>query len=620
MGASPSVVVDRDILVLMRDGISLATDVYRPVAASAAGALPVLLNRTPYNKAKADAPNSWARMFARNGYIAVVQDCRGCYASTGRLNFLFADADDGCDTVRWLLEQPWCDGSIGTWGMSWEGWAQTALAAAGAPGLRAITPFMSGANGYTNSIRHGGAMELRWLGWAFAHAAQNTNAGLKPHDWMEATLNAGPVLSDWLRRWPLRPGMTQLALVPDYEHWLFELLRHDTNDAYWQHPSVNPAAHAENFADTPALLIGGWYDSYARGTIELYQTLRAADRGPVRLLMGPWTHGGTDRPYAGDVWFGEEAALDLAPLHLRWFNHCLKGADDGLRDEAPIRLFVMGGGLGSRGPGGRLLHGGRWREEFEWPLARTRFTPYYLHDNGGLSPDSPTQDTATTFRFDPTDPVPTIGGSISALNDLVPLPSPERAVADDRLREIVPPGGFDQRETPSTFGCMPPHLPLAARPDVLVFQTPPLDTAVEVTGPIEVRLWVTSTAVDTDFTAKLIDVYPPSASWPDGYCLNLTDSITRLRHRTSPPRLLTPGEIVELTITLYPTSNLFARGHRIRLDISSSNFPRFDVNSNTGEPAGRQRRIKVADNTVFHAANRPSHVLLPLIPPFDSRR
>jgi putative CocE/NonD family hydrolase len=257
----------------------------------------------------------------------------------------------------------------------------------------------------------------------------------------------------------------------------------------------------------------------------------------------------------------------------------------------------MGGGSGRRNAEGRLVHGGGWRTEQEWPLSRARPTAYYLHTSGLLSPDLPSDETSsTTYRFDPSRPVPTIGGNISV------------------GYEIMPGGGYDQRCRWGVFGCTD-RLPLAQRSDVLVFETQPLAEAVEVTGPIEVRLWISSSAVDTDFTAKLLDVYPPDADYPDGYALNLVDSIQRARYRDSvtEPRLLEPGEIYPLRIQLYPTSNLFAARHRIRLDVSSSNFPRFDVNPNTGDPLGRSRRMVVADNTVYHDRERPSHVLLPLV-------
>jgi putative CocE/NonD family hydrolase len=263
-----------------------------------------------------------------------------------------------------------------------------------------------------------------------------------------------------------------------------------------------------------------------------------------------------------------------------------------------VRIFVMGGGDGRKTYDGRLNHGGAWRDEAEWPLARTQYTAYYLHADGTLGPTPPAADDPPSgYSFDPRDPVPTIGGNISV------------------GFELLPNGGYDQRGAPMFYGCTD-TLPLAARPDVLVFQTPPLEQNVEVTGPLAVKLWASSSAVDTDFTAKLIDVYPPNPDYPDGYALNLSDSIIRARYRKdrTRPEFLTPGDVAEFEIVLYPTSNLFARGHRIRLDISSSNFPRFDVNPNTGEPLGQHRRVEVAQQTIYHDATHPSHIVLPVIP------
>ena len=436
---------------------------------------------------------------------------------------------------------------------------------------------------------------------------------------MQAALNQGaPRFSDWLERMPIRPGQTQLALVPPYEKWALEILTRADYDDYWKHPSVDFRRHWDRVPEMPILLVGGWYDSYTRATFQNFVGLSAGGRRPVRALMGPWTHGGKtmELSYAGDVEFGHDAALpSFDELHLRWYDRWLRGVDNGLDAEAPLHIFVMGGGAG------RLVHGGRWRDEHEWPLARTRFTDYYLHGDGSLSTDPPREaSSATTYRFDPARPVPSIGGNVSSLRDVLPLPpglmDPSYAGRGERTADVMRPGGFDQREAPGFHACRPPYLPLGSRPDVLVFQTEPLREPTEVTGPIEVHLWVATSAVDTDFTAKLIDVYPPSAWYPQGYALNLTDSIARLRYRNGRERgeLVKAGEPMPVTLTLYPTSNVFMPGHRIRLDVSSSNFPRFDVNPNTGEAIGRERRLVVADNTVFHERGRESRVVLPVVP------
>jgi putative CocE/NonD family hydrolase len=321
--------------------------------------------------------------------------------------------------------------------------------------------------------------------------------------------------------------------------------------------------------------------------------------------MGPWIHGAQNGYAHGQVTFGKEAAIS-EPLAWRrvWFDRWLKDQTDQFGKSEPfktrVRIFVMGTGDGSKDADGRLVHGGYWRDENEWPLARTKTTPYYIHSNGLLSTsitESQSGDSSTSLTFDPSNPVPTIGGNISSGTD------------------ILLQGAWDQRGGEHVWNFKQP-LPLSVRNDVLVFQTEPLEQDTEVTGEIEVKLWVSSSATDTDFTAKLIDCYPPSASFPGGFDLNIGDGIHRARFRDSLKQesLMKPGEIYPMTIKLYPTSNVFKRGHRIRVDISSSNFPRFDVNPNTGEPLGDHRRTQVAVNTVYHDSQHPSHILLPVVP------
>ena len=624
--------VTENVPVTMRDGVLLSTDVYRPArdGRPVADPLPVLLHRTPYNKTETEATLGTCRWFAARGYVVVNQDCRGCFRSEGEVNFLVPEAEDGADTIAWIHRQEWANGTVGSFGTSWSGWTQTAMAALGPEGLATMVANMSGADGHESSVRQGGALELRFLAWAFWHSAYNSQAALKAAPFVTPALSLGaPPFSDWLERMPIRRGQTQLALVPPYEKWALEILTRADYDDYWKHPSVNPRAHWDRFPEMPILLVGGWYDSYTRATFQNFVGLGADGRRPVRVLMGPWTHGSRtmELSYAGNVEFGKQAALpSFDELHLRWYDRWLRGVDNGLDAEAPLRIFVMGGGSGRRSGAGRLVHGGRWRDEREWPPARTRLTDFYLHGDGSLGTERPREErSATSYRFDPANPVPSIGGNVSSLRDVLPLPAgiadPSYAGTGQRTGDIMSPGGFDQREGPAFHGCRPPYLPLGSRADVLVFETEPLQEPTEVTGPIEVVLWVATSAVDTDFTAKLIDVYPASSWFPLGYALNLTDSIARLRYRNGRERgeLATPGVPMQLTITLYPTSNLFMSGHRIRLDISSSNHPRFDVNPNTGEPIGRDRRRVVADNTVFHERGRESRIVLPLIPIDPSR-
>jgi predicted acyl esterase len=561
--------------------------------------------------------------------VAIIQDCRGTTHSEGDVDFLIPEAEDGYDTLQWIDRQPWSNGKVGSWGTSWAAWTQTAMAALSPTNLAAMLPNMNGSNAHQSSVRHGGALELRFLAWAFWHSATNTQAALKSDPTVDAALNFdAPTFGDWLTRLPLRPGQTQLALVPAYERWALKLQTEADFTDYWRHPSLYPAGHWDQFPDAPVLWVGGWYDSYARATFECFSGLSSRKSSPVKVLVGPWTHGSTtpEASFAGDVEFGPAAALDsFRDLHLAWFDSALRGLGNGISDQPSVRIFVMGGGDGHRTPAGRLYHGGKWRSETEWPLERTQFTPFYIttaaDGSGSLSTDFPPDDAGgTTYLFNPANPVPSIGGGVSSLTDLIPMPDGltdvSRAPRSTRVRDVMSPGGFDQVEATRFYGCSEPYLPLGSRPDVLVFQTEPLDDAIELTGPITVKLWVSSSAPDTDFTAKLIDVYPPNPWYPAGYALNLTDSILRLRYRngSEAPDFLEPREVSEITITLYPTSNLFAKGHRIRLDISSSNFPRFDVNPNTGEPIGKDRMKRVAENTVYHSAERPSHIVLPFVP------
>jgi putative CocE/NonD family hydrolase len=592
---------ENDVLVAMRDGVRLAADIYRPAMGGRAveGSFPALIERTPYNKRRLDL-TATAKFFARHGYVVVLQDVRGRFASDGEW-YAFADeGPDGEDTARWLHTLAGCDGQIGTIGLSYSGSDQTALACLNPPGLAAMFVSEGMSNYHTSAMRQGGAAELRFLIYAFEMARTSKEAAAdRPLYLMLQRERAN--LRDWLTRLPIRPGASPLRHLPSYERWITDVIAHGDYDDYWKRPGYSAEEYWDDHADIPVYLLGGWYDSYGRSTTDMYVALSRRKRGPIHLIMGPWVHGVATmaQSWSGDVDFGQDAPMDgYDGFRLRWFDRWLKGMETGIDDEPPVRIFVMGGGSGHRNTEGRLQHGGRWRTEHEWPLARTSYTPYFAHGDGTLSPEPPPADGgSTTYAYDPRDPVPTIGGNISV------------------GYEILPNGAFDQRGSPAVFGARD-SLPLAARSDVLVFQTPPLTEDLEVTGPIQVRLWASSPCVDTDFTAKLLDVYPPNADYPDGYAMNIGDSIIRARYRNdrSNAEMLTPGEVVELTITLYPTSNLFARSHRIRLDVSSSNFPRFDVNPNTGDPLGQHRRTLIAHNTIVHDAEHPSHVVLPIIP------
>jgi hypothetical protein len=612
------VVVLSNVMVPMRDGVRLATDVYLPArdGKPVEGGRPVILERTPYGKD--GVADGWPRHFVPRGYVAVVQDVRGRYRSEGRWRPLRDDGADGFDLAAWIGRQPWSNGCIGTVGTSYAGGTQHAMAIANAPHLAAMVPVDAMSNGGRYGIRHNGAFELRWLNWVLTlgnatgarAGAAGVAAGAGPNARAAALRAAStpltvPALEDLGLRvrelamaLPLRPGATALRFAPDYEAWLVEAMRHGNADAFWTDMGSSVVDHVAEYADVPVYHVTGWYDSWGTSVANLnYVELSRAKRSPQRLIVGPWTHGGQQLTFSGEAEFGPDARVDMNAFRERWFDRWLKGVDNGVEKGAPVRLFVMGGGDRHRTPEGRVFVGGRWRDEQEWPLARTSLTPYYLHADGRLSPDRPQASAPTTYSFDPRRPVPTIGGNVSSEGDLM-------------LR-----GARDQRCRIEALGCTD-TLPLATRPDVLVFETPDLAEDVEVTGRLVVKLWASTSAVDTDFTAKLVDVYPPSADFPSGLALNVADSIVRGRYRESlvAEKPMAPGTPCELTIEMYPTSLVFSRGHRIRLDVSSSNFPRFDVNPNTGEPLGRNRRFVVAENSVYHDPARPSRILLPVIP------
>ncbi|HEV8672881.1 MAG TPA: CocE/NonD family hydrolase [Methylomirabilota bacterium] len=623
MASKPTfdVLVHKNVPVPMRDGVQLAADLYRPARGMepVAGRHPALLERTPYGKDQTERVELNGLWFAQRGYVVVIQDVRGRYRSEGEFTFLRQEPADGYDTVEWIATQPWSDGRVGTFGTSYMGWTQSALAALAPPHLRAMWVNQGGANAYTSTVRHNGAFELRFLCWALWQGAKSQEAKADPV--LERALG-GVSVREWLTRTPLKPGASPLALIPRYEAWAFDLIqRGDYDPEFWGDPGLNIEAHFPAHADVPMVFSSGWYDSYTRATLESFVGLGRLKRGPVKCLMGPWTHGyrTLGLTSAGDVDFGPGAAVEYNELRLRFFDAALRGIPTGWLDDPPLRLFVMGGGSGRRTPSGQLDHGGRWRDAHEWPPAHTRLTPFYLQPGGGLAPTPPPARAAPSrYQFDPRRPVPTIGGNMSSLVGLLPRPAgaPEIPVEERERDWIGIPGAFDQREAPQFFGCGPPYLPLASRPDVLVFQTAPLPAEVEVTGPISVILHVASDRPDTDVTAKLIDVYPPSPDYPEGYALNLTDSILRMRYREGDgqARPLEPGRVYRVEFPLYPTGNRFAAGHRIRLDVSSSNFPRFDVNPNTGDALWANTTAVIATNTVFHDADRPSHVVLPLIP------
>lgn len=573
------------LMVPMRDGVRLATDIYKPEKLN--GKLPVILTRTPYNKA---GTKKHGEYFSQHGYIFIAQDTRGRYASEGKWHWMSDDGPDGVDCAKWIISQPWSDGQIGMMGTSYVGGTQHAMALAKAPGLATVIPVDAVSNCGVQSVRNAGAFEMRFWNWIMLNGGRGSNAAQDP-----GTAAVLKEMADnrfhYLENLPLRPGLTPLKLSPEYEDWLVQAMRHGANDRFWQQNNI--IDHAADYKDMPVYLVGGWYDSWAGNTTANFRALTPVLKSDVYLIMGPWIHGQQAKSAHGQVDFGTDAAIaDELAWRTGWYDHVMKGAPSPFAKK--VRYFTMGSGDGHKTPEGHLFHGGSWHDSDTWPPAGTTHTAFYLGADGALSTEK--QSGSSTYTFDPRHPVPTIGGCISSGND------------------ILLQGAWDQRGGPHVWNWQQP-LPLSARNDILVFQTAPLAADIEVTGELEVKLWVSSDCVDTDFTAKLIDVHPASKDWPGGFDLNITDGICRARFRDSlkQEKLMEPGKIYPLTIRLYPTSNVFKKGHRIRVDISSSNFPRFDVNPNTGEPLQQHRRMRSAVNTVHHDAEHPSHIVLPVM-------
>jgi putative CocE/NonD family hydrolase len=589
MVTAAEITIQTDVPARMRDGTILGADVYRPAGT---GTYPVLLTRTPYGKAAMPMMVDSNRALAARGYIVVAQDVRGRFASEGQYRVNQDDIADGYDSVTWAAALEGSTGAVGMFGVSYMGITQLLAAAQQPPALKAIFPIQARASQYPRAY-YGGAFHLGdRLGWFLMQAIdladkqgldapeirgfraltleQMTALMTGKHETanrLRAEMLAR--LQPWLRHLPLAELPVLQGVAPGY----FEQLAHPTYDEFWHAMEV---ARRFSEMDLPCFSVGSWYDLMLQGNLDIFSGLHSHSRTPEsrraqKLLIGPWTHG-QFISQAGELDFGPQATIDLLAVQTRWFDHWLKGIDGGLLDEPPVRLFVMGTN--------------RWRDEQEWPLTRTRYLLYYfhsggsantLHGDGTLSPERPGAEPVDSYRYDPDDPTPSVGGKTLGLGSL--------------------PGPFDQRG-------------VEARPDVLCYTTPPLQADLEVTGPISVTLHAASSATDTDWTAKLVDVHP------NGYAQNLQEGILRASHRVpgAGPSPIRPGEVYEYVIDLWATSSVFLAGHRIRVEISSSNFPHWDRNTNTGQPAATADRVEVAQQTVFHDAARPSHILLPVIP------
>ncbi|MGC9348918.1 MAG: CocE/NonD family hydrolase [Anaerolineae bacterium] len=561
-----SLIVERDVEMAARDGTILRADVYRP---NTQQAVPVLLQRTPYSKTL--APSAFVLTATERGYAVVVQDTRGRWASEGKVAAFEGEKTDGYDTVQWAASRPWADGGVGMFGGSYVGYTQMMAASQHPPALKTIIPSITFCDPRT-CLHPGGApglgVALSWGLTAQGQMALQRHEGDEDEkaEMMRELITAidGMVTGESFRRLPLvdTPVIGHDGIYPFLSD-VISLSRADTS--FWQGISASPEE-----IEVPALHVGGWYDIFAKQTVDHFVAIKAAGRTDQKLLMGPWLHGPLSS-FVGDVDFtfaASDAAVLSDELQLRWFDHWLKGVDNGIMEEPPVRIFVMGDNV--------------WRSEESWPLARAKATACYLHSGGAanslrgdgtLSFDVPGDEPIDTFVYDPRNPVPTRGGGLCC------------------SAAALAAGAFDQHE-------------VEERPDVLVYTSAPLDKDVEVTGPVRVHLWATTSARDTDFTAKLVDVEPC------GYARNLCDGIIRARYRTSlaEPHLVEPHAVLEYTIELGPTSNVVKAGHRIRLEISSSNFPKYARNTNTGGPIGTETELRPAVQTVLHDAEHASYL------------
>ena len=568
--ATRKIKVLHDLKCPMRDGIELASDLYMPAEG---GPFPTLLFRTPYDKYDSPSVISESVAWAQKGYAMVNQDVRGRYDSPGEWYPFIHEVEDGHDAVEWAGKQPWSTGKVGTVGRSYTGLTQWQAAQGGSSHLIAAVPGVAYSNAYHHWVYTGGAFQLAFgLKWCLV---TSTHTMQWQYLWLPEEINLATL------NWHLPLITMDEQAGRTVGHWK-DWINNPTYDDYWH--SINPVDEHYPEIDMAAYNTAGWYDVFLPGALSNFmgmtkegKTERA--RNSQRLVVGPWIHHrgmrGTLRK-TGDIDFSANALMDLTAAETRWFDYWLKGIDNGIMDEPRVKVFVMGAN--------------RWREADDWPIPGTEYTPYYFHSDGNanslfgdglLNAAPPDAEAPDRYVYDPQHPVMTIGGSVCCAEGTVPVDM----------------GPRDQR-------------PAEYRSDVLLYTTPPLDRDVEVTGPVKAVLYAASSARDTDFTAKLVDVFP------NGYAMNLCHGIIRARYRDSweEPTLLEPEKIYEYTIDLWATGNCFLKGHQIRVEISSSNFPNFDRNPNTGNPFGQDAELQTAQQTIYHDKEHPSHILLPIVP------
>ena len=560
------VTVQTGARVKMRDGVWLVADIYRP---KAPGKFPVLLTRTPYNRRDFNT----GMYLASRGYVAILQDTRGRFDSEGEFYPFKHEINDGYDTVEWAAALEYSNGDVGMFGGSYVGATQMLASVSKPPHLKAIFPYVTASEYYEGWTYQGGAL-MQWFtsswttGLSEDTLRKKTSSQQRPKDWVTQL----PVEDYRLIAVP-----TAADVAPYFRDWI----EHERDDEYWRRWKISDHYVQMN---VKALHAGGWHDIFLKGSIKNFVEMRKSAatqeaRDGQRLLVGPWAHAATSpEGKIGDVVFGEQAVLDMNATIAKWGDFALKGIKNEFAGDAPVRIFIMGDNV--------------WRDEKEFPLARTQYTKYYLRSNKGansaggdgeLSTKPPGKEKRDIYEYDPQNPTPTIGGRLCC-------------------GAAIQPGPFDQR-------------PNESRPDVLVFSTPPLDRDLEVTGYITAELYASTSAPDTDFTAMIVDVDP------SGYARFLTDGVVRARYRNSTERAepIEPGKVYKYTIDLWATSNVFKAGHRIRVYISSSNFPRFNRNLNTGEPALGATKMVKANQTIYHEADHPSAIILPVIPKMASQ-
>jgi putative CocE/NonD family hydrolase len=560
----------REVMVPMRDGTKLGADVYVP-SRQGPGPFPVVIERTPYNKGTCG--NAAAQYFAKRGYVAIVQDERGRFRSEGEYYWLmdegWGERQDGYDTIEWAAAQPWSNGKVGTYGLSFSCLNQYLTAVTRPPHLAAMFCAFSASNAYKDLYYAGGALHMIMPTWLLTRdeMAKPLSINLAGRPGYIGTPDA------WLDWYGRKSAARQSFARSMISTMLSDMLDHPYYDSYWRQLAIDE--HWDRI-DVPIFHYAAWYDRYPHSQVKHFNGIRTAGgpraRDGQKLMIGPWTHsaGEITNRIIGDIDFGPEAAIDYNALRLRWFDHHLKGVDNGIMREAPVRIFVLGANT--------------WRDEREFPLARTVYTDYYLRsgpatptdslNDGVLSREKPGAERADTYKYDPQKPVPSVGGDLF----------------------IEPMGARDHRPADRLS---------------LTYTTPPLERDTEVTGLPKVEFHASSTAVDTDWVVTLSDVRP------DGYSQILRENILRARYREGDekPVLMEPGKIYKFAIEMYPVSNLFKQGHRIRIALTSSSFPKWYPNGNTGKEIDEDMPGVVATNTIYHDAAHPSRVVLPVIPP-----